>query len=216
MRHPCCCFNHVDRTLARCLLPVSDSPGADQPSERVVHCQRGAGGRQVRICQRKNMHRHKRSYVGAVQSRAPLPESEGPLHELYLCGRQSGTDLVAGRTLGPELSTIYPGGDRLCPHLTCGCEKDCPPQATNHPRSHHIQTECPRRRVLPSYPSVQDEQLGDACFERYLSRHSRHVQQLQPVSRQNHQLGRDPLCRARCSTGLRVQLRAAGARVSAL
>lgn len=112
------------------------------------------------------MYRHQRASVRAVQSGPPLPESQGPVHQLHLRGRQPGADVVAGRTLGPEFFATHTGSDRIRFDHTRGREQNRFAPTANHPGPNSVQTGRQRGRVLVTGHAVKNEQSRAARPQR--------------------------------------------------
>lgn len=85
------------------------------------------------------MYWHQRSSIRTIESRPPLSEPQGPVHQLHLRGWKSGTDLVTGRTLGLEFFTTHTRSDRLRSDHSRGRQQNCVTPIANHPGSNTIQ-----------------------------------------------------------------------------
>lgn len=109
----------------------------------------------VGIRQRKNMHRHEWTDVGALESREPLPEFARPVHELHVRGRESGADVAAERLARPLLPPVHTRGDRLRAHLARGRPAHSLTPPTNHQRQDSFQTERARRGVRAHRDAVE-------------------------------------------------------------
>lgn len=136
------------------------------------------------------MHRHERPPIGPFESDPPLSKPEGQIHELHLRGWQSRADMAAQR-LRPILRAVHPRGDRLRAHLSRGRQPHYPAQAADHQGQDSVQAKRPGRRVRTDGHHVQLQHIGATRAERRAQRKRGHLQQLQPVSCEKHQLGRD-------------------------
>lgn len=85
------------------------------------------------------MYWYQRSSIRAVESRPPLSEPQGPVHQLHLRGWKPGTDVVTGRTLGPELFATHTRSDRLRVDHSRGREQNSVATTANHPGPNAIQ-----------------------------------------------------------------------------
>lgn len=112
------------------------------------------------------MHRHEWSNVSAIEPRPSLPEPSESIHKLYLRRWQSGADMAAGRTFGPEFSPIYQRSYRICSNFPRRCPKNSPAEVTDYTRKDLVQTEYLRKRICAINYSVQNEQSGNASTQR--------------------------------------------------
>lgn len=113
-----------------------------------------------------SMHRHQRPLVRAVEPGPPLPEPQGPVHQLHLRGRQPGTDVVAGRTPGPEFFATHTRGDRLRVDHARGRQQNSVAPTADHPGPDAVQTGRQRGRVLAHGHVVENEQSRIARAQR--------------------------------------------------
>jgi len=104
------------------------------------------------------MYWYQRSSVRAVESGPSLPEPQGPLHQLHLCGWQLGTDVVAGRTLGSKFFTTHTRSYRIRFNHSCGRQQNCVASAANHSGPNSIQIGREGRRVFVTGHVIKNEQ----------------------------------------------------------
>lgn len=108
------------------------------------------------------MYRYQRPSVCAVQSRPPLPEPQGPVHQLHLRGWKPGTDVVTGRTLGPQFFAAHTRSDRLRFNHSRRRQQNCTASAANYTRPDTVQTDRERGRIFADGYVIENEQSGIA------------------------------------------------------
>lgn len=112
------------------------------------------------------MYWYQRSSFRAVESGPSLPEPQGSLHQLHLCGWQPGTYVVAGRPLGSEFFTTHTRSYRICFDHSCGRQQNRVTSAANHSRPNSIQIGRQGRRVFVTGHVIKNEQSRITSSER--------------------------------------------------
>lgn len=112
------------------------------------------------------MYRYQRPSVCTVKSRPPLPEPQGPVHQLHLRGRKPGIDMVTGRTLGPQFFAAHTRSDRLRFNHSRRRQQNRTASAANHPRPDTVQTNRERGRIFADGYVIKNEQSGIASTSR--------------------------------------------------
>lgn len=144
-----------------------------------------------------SMHWDERSHVGSVEPRHPLPESSRSLHQLYIRRREPRADMAGERKHGPLLPQVHTRSHRICAHFLCERQAHHFASTANHPRQDALQTQYPRRTILSLSHHVHGIHPRATCTARRSTRQCRHLQQLQPLPCEDHQLGRDHYRRQR-------------------
>lgn len=114
-----------------------------------------------------SMYWYQRPSVCTVKSGSPLPEPQGSLHQLHLRGWQSGTDMVTGRTFGPEFFATHTRGDRICFDYSRGRKQNRVTSTANHSRPNSVQIGCQRRRIFAIGHVIKNEQSRTTSSQRY-------------------------------------------------
>ena len=160
------------------------------------------------------MHRNEWTHVGAIKSRSSLPQSARSLHQLYICRWQFGINLAAGSQIGFEFRAKYSWSNWLCAHQSCRHSAHYSAkvsicqvvrhidqtlklnfssflQSSNHSWPNSVQIEHIRWSIRSIRYLFTNAHPGIASTPRHSSRFGGCVQQLQFVSCQIHQLGRN-------------------------
>jgi len=112
------------------------------------------------------MYWYQRSSVRAIESGPSLPEPQGPLHQLHLCGWQPGTDVVTGRTLGSKFFTTHTRSYRIRFDHSCGRQQNRVASVANHSGPNSIQIGRQGRRVFVTGHVIKNEQSRIASSQR--------------------------------------------------
>lgn len=112
------------------------------------------------------MYWYQRPSVCPVKSGPPLQEPQRSVHQLHLRGRQPGTDVVTGRTLGPEFFATHTRGDRVCFDYSRGRQQNRVTPTANHPGPNSVQIGCQRRRIFAIGHVVKNEQSRTTSSQR--------------------------------------------------
>lgn len=113
-----------------------------------------------------SMHWYQRPSVCTIESGPPLSEPQGQIYQLHLCGRESRTDVVAGRTFGSEFFATHTRSDWLRIDYSCGRQQNRAPSAPNHSRPYAIQTCRQRGRIFTIGHVIKNEQSRIASSQR--------------------------------------------------